>query len=411
MSLPQVAIVGMGGYAGHHRSALQRAVDAGLAVHAAQVAPPPDHEPFADELSRLAASGTRLYDSLRELLAAERGRLDLVCVPTGIPLHRVMTVAVLEAGCNVLVEKPAAGSIQDVDAMIRTRDASGAKALVGYQHLFRRSSHELKQWLLEGRFGRLLRVRGFGCWPRPPAYYARNAWAGELAFGDTWVLDGPHNNALAHSVNYMCFLAGAAAGVSARPASIRSELYRAKPIATADTVALRVATAEGVEVFFVVSHSTEENLQPGFAIDTDAAVIEMGFYGPATVHYKDGRADEQILTDENEAEARSVEGAIAHVTGDATVPVCSLEMARAQTLCACGSFESAPIRDLPTALHTDGPDGAIAIDGMTAAVCGAFDGAQLFSELGLDWAASGDEIDLTDYRYFPTFRDPTRTTA
>ncbi|SVC81084.1 uncharacterized protein METZ01_LOCUS333938, partial [marine metagenome] len=106
----------MGGYAAHHRSAVAGAVEGGRAEYIAQVAPPSDHEPFADELQALRDAGTAICNSLRELLAARRTELDLVCVPTGIPLHRPMTVTILEAGCNVLVEKPAAGCIQDVDA-------------------------------------------------------------------------------------------------------------------------------------------------------------------------------------------------------------------------------------------------------------------------------------------------------
>ncbi|MEK7737080.1 MAG: DUF3683 domain-containing protein, partial [Pseudomonadota bacterium] len=38
----------------------------------------------------------------------------------------------------------------------------------------------------------------------------------------------------------------------------------------ADTAAQRVHTAQGVEVFFAVSHVTEESLDPAYAADTDA---------------------------------------------------------------------------------------------------------------------------------------------
>ncbi|MBT6148544.1 MAG: hypothetical protein HOH74_24125, partial [Gemmatimonadetes bacterium] len=93
-----------------------------------------------------------------------------------------------------------------------------------------------------------------------------------------------------------------------------------------------------------------------------------------------------------------------------SAPVCELEVARAQTLCACGSFESSPVRELPTALQVEGPEGVIAIDGMTAAVQAAFAEGKSFHEMGLDWATAGDEIDLAEYDYFPTFRlDPMRS--
>ncbi len=403
-TIPSVAIVGMGGYANHHRNALRRAVDGGRAVHAAQVAPPSDLEAFADELREMHEAGIAIYDSLRELLAAERSKLDLVTVPTGIPLHRVMTTAILEAGCNVLVEKPAAGCIQDVDAMIRARDAARRHAFVGFQHIYRAATHELKAELLSGRFGTVERVRGFSCWPRPATYYERNGWAGELAAGDTWVLDGPHNNANAHSVNFLCFLAGSTASASALPVSIRAELYRAKPIRTADTVSIRVQTAEGVEVCFVASHSTEENVNPRFAVDTEYAVLEIGDDAAVTVAWRDERPDEELTSATQVLEASSVEGAIARVGGDASAPVCELDVARAQTLCASGSFESSPIHELPAMLQVEGPGGAVAIDGMSAAVQAAFAEGKNFGDLGLDWATAGAEIDLVGYDYFPTFR-------
>jgi len=228
-----VAIVGMGGFAGFHRRALASIVADGRAEHVAQVAPPPDHDLFADEIGALHESGVAVHDSLRQLLAAERQKVDLLCIPTGIPLHRPMVVATCEAGVNVLVEKPAVGSIQDVDAMITARDRGTIACAVGFQHLYQPSTRRLKRWLVEERFGRVLRIRGFGCWPRGDDYFSRNGWAGELALGDTWVLDGPHNNALAHSVNLMGFLAGTTVESSASPVAITAELYSTNPIRSA----------------------------------------------------------------------------------------------------------------------------------------------------------------------------------
>lgn len=394
----------MGGYARFHRHAVAAAGKAGDAQHIAQVAPPIDHEPFADDLTAMRDAGVAIHNSLRELLAAERGRLDLVCVPTGIPLHRVMTTTILEAGVNVLVEKPAAGSIQDVDAMIRARDAAQRQAFVGFQHIYRRSTQQLKQELISGRFGTLRSVRGSCCWPRPAAYYERNGWAGELAAGDTWVLDGPHNNANAHSVNLLCFLAGATQDRSATPVSLQAELYRAKPIHTADTVALRAQTAEGVEVFFAASHSVQENVNPAFTIDTDDARLLIADDGAVTACWHDDRADETVVDPDTVEEASSVAGAIARIGGDADAPVCDLEIARAQTLCACGSFESSAVRTIDPGLHVEGPDGTIAVDGMNAAVQQASAEGRLFSELGLDWAIPGELVDLSEYDYFPTYR-------
>ena len=112
----RIAIVGMGGFARTYLRDIEQVE--GLGRHVAQVAIEADQRNFSTEVQALADKGVRVFASLRQMLAACRNEIDLLCIPTGIPLHRVMTVAGLEADCHVLVEKPAPGSIQDVDAML-----------------------------------------------------------------------------------------------------------------------------------------------------------------------------------------------------------------------------------------------------------------------------------------------------
>lgn len=90
----------------------------------------------------------------------------------------------------------------------------------------------------------------------------------------------------------------------------------------------------------------------------------------------------------------------------ATTPHCSLEVARTQTLIACGSYESSAIHPLGEDLRCEGPKGEIAIRGMTDAVQDAFGQGVNFSELGLPWATPGETISLEGYDYFPSYRTP-----
>src|SRR5689334_9691660 len=55
------------------------------------------------------------YQEIEELLADETVDLVSVCLPTH--LHREVTIAALEAGKHVLVEKPIALTLRDADAM------------------------------------------------------------------------------------------------------------------------------------------------------------------------------------------------------------------------------------------------------------------------------------------------------
>ena len=82
---------------------------------------------------------------------------------------------------------------------------------------------------------------------------------------------------------------------------------------------------------------------------------------------------------------------------------CPIDITRAQSLCACGTFESSEIHDLSGDLLHEDP-GKVTVDGMTEAVMQAFEKAALFSELDIPWAKPGKTISLEGYRYFPTFR-------
>jgi predicted dehydrogenase len=401
--LPRIAVVGMGGYARTHLQAAADLEAAGLARQVAQVAIEADRQAFGDQLRALTRREVAVYGSLREMLAAMRRQIDVVVIPTGIALHRPMTEAALEAGCHVLVEKPAAGSIQDVDAMLAAQARSGRLCAVGYQHLGRDDVARVKEWVCSGRLGRVHQVRAAGCWPRDPAYYGRNAWAGRIAVGDAWVLDSPHQNALAHAVNLLCYLGCDRPGEALVPVTLQAELYRANEIESADTAVFRAASAEGVEIFFAVSHAVDRSIDPVVVIAGDRGVVELHYHGGGRAHWQEGGAEELpvlpgrgVLTDLCEV-----------IAGQRTRPVCPLAVARSQTLCVGGTFESSAVHRVPTEeCRVRSENGQVWVRGMTELVLRAGSEAALFSELGVPWAVAGERLDLTGYGYLPTWRVP-----
>lgn len=72
----------------------------------------------------------QVYSSQDELLANEA--LDVVAVLNVDEYHAESTIAALQAGCHVLLEKPAALAQSDYDAMRHARDAAGRQVMVGY---------------------------------------------------------------------------------------------------------------------------------------------------------------------------------------------------------------------------------------------------------------------------------------
>ncbi|MBE9517136.1 MAG: Gfo/Idh/MocA family oxidoreductase, partial [Bacteroidetes bacterium] len=70
-----------------------------------------------------ARYGIRAYTDVAEMVAKEQ--IDVVIICTPHPNHREPTIAALEAGANVLIEKPLASSLEDCDAMIEASDKCG----------------------------------------------------------------------------------------------------------------------------------------------------------------------------------------------------------------------------------------------------------------------------------------------
>ncbi|MEL7114804.1 MAG: Gfo/Idh/MocA family oxidoreductase [Pseudomonadota bacterium] len=90
-----------------------------------------DHDPeagkaYANEL------GVRGYGDWREMLEGERGQLDLVTVATPNATHFEITKAYLEAGFNVLCEKPMTMTVEEGEDIVRVAEASGKICAVNY---------------------------------------------------------------------------------------------------------------------------------------------------------------------------------------------------------------------------------------------------------------------------------------
>lgn len=264
MKTPAVGIIGVGGFAATHIESALRCSQRGMCALKAVVARLP-HDPAQREAEReeeLRRLGVRVYRSIEEMLAAERGRLDVVTVPLGIALHAPVSIAALKAGFHVLCEKPAAGSTADSRKMLEAQRNSERFLSIGYQHLLSPAIQELKRSAVRGRFGRLLEARTIVQWPRDCRYYTRNAWAGRLVIGGRPVLDSPMQNAAAHFLQNMLYVAGDSHDTAAWPAEIYAENYRANAIESADTQFARIVTDTAVTITFVASHAVRMNQPP-----------------------------------------------------------------------------------------------------------------------------------------------------
>lgn len=98
------------------------------------------------------------YGNWRQLL--ERTTCDVVIVAT---LHNSLaeiTAASIAAGCHVLVEKPAARRVAELEPVIEAAQAGGVLVRVGFNHRYHRALRKARALVDEGAIGELMFIRG-----------------------------------------------------------------------------------------------------------------------------------------------------------------------------------------------------------------------------------------------------------
>lgn len=392
-------IIGVSGFGATHYDDLMAEVEAGrMRVLGATVI---NQDEEAAKCAHLESLGCALFTDHRRMLARFRNRVDLCLVPTGIPLHAPMSIDAMRAGANVLVEKPVAATVQEVQAMASTEAVTGRFTAVAYQYLYAAETLTMKRLLTGGRLGSVHSVKFWGLWPRPDSYYARNGWAGRLRVGGTWVLDSPIANALSHQLNMAAFLAGSELPAPARPRSVQAELYRGRDIDSLDTACLRVETHDGPTLYGFVTHCSERNAGPELVARGERGTLRW-MPGRARVEYPDGTVEE-IPCDGAEAMRTRMLARVRERVRDRGAFVCDLANAGTHTLIVNGAHESSAIHTIDRGhiTRTPGEESIkTVIRGIDEVVLQAFAGERLFSEMEVPWARPGAVFALDGYRGF-----------
>jgi predicted dehydrogenase len=394
----RACIIGVSGYGQvHYNNLLLESEKGRVQIVAAAVI---NQEEEQEKCAKLRELGCELFRDYREMLAKYKNAAELCFIPTGIPLHAPMTIAALEAGMNVYLEKPAAATVQEVAAMREVETRTGGFVAVGYQSMYQPDALQMKDEILSGRLGTLKCIKCYALWPRNDNYYARNNWAGKLRCGESWVLDSPYNNALAHQLNMICFLAGTERNRSAELASVQAELYRGNDIESADTASIRIVTATGLSLYFIVTHCPEKLEHPLIVARGDKGELAWHFGDRLAFSYADGRVKSYPVGTSQEL----VFDALLARMKDRNAFVCDLPIAGTQTLCVNGSHQSSPVRKIDarfTRRIEAGEDSMrTVIDGVDDDIRKAFTEEKLLSEIGVPWASAAPVFSLKGYDRF-----------
>jgi len=265
-----VAVVGVHGHGASHVRTAEALAARGLARLCAVVDPRrPDRAPAP------------WFPTLGDLLSAPEPdvRPEVVVLSTPIHTHLPLARAAMEAGIDVLLEKPTAASLAEHAAVVEVAERTGRRCQVGFQSFGSHAVDAVVDLVADGEVGDVLGYGAVGTWVRTTGYWGRAAWAGRRRLDGRDVVDGVVTNPLAHAVATM--LRVGSARTSADVAHVVVDLHRANPIEADDTSSLRVVGTDGARFGAGLTLCAPER--------TPARVLVLGTEGEISFEYEHDR--------------------------------------------------------------------------------------------------------------------------
>lgn len=208
----RIGIIGTGGIADAHINGYLAFADDCQIVALADVV----EGKAAQKADAFDLTGVAAFDDPLEMIAA--GRLDIVSIATPPSTHAALAIAALDAGINVLVEKPMAPSLEECDAMLAAEKRSGKMLSVVAQNRFRDDLATLKEVVDSGLLGSISHVRVDSAWWRGLPYY-------DLWWRGTWEKEGGGctlNHAI-HHIDLLLWLLGSPSEITAMLANAQHD--------------------------------------------------------------------------------------------------------------------------------------------------------------------------------------------
>ncbi|MEO8495332.1 MAG: Gfo/Idh/MocA family oxidoreductase [Planctomycetota bacterium] len=156
----------------------------------------------------------RAYGSVREMIDAELAlpadrRIDFVSIATPNFTHFEIAKAALEAGFNVLCDKPMTTSVADAEELVRIVERTGAVFALTHNYTGYPMIRQAREMVAGGELGEIQAVRanymqGWLCGMKPEPNPTRGAWktdpakAGSGSLGDVGT----------HAFNLVCYVTG-----------------------------------------------------------------------------------------------------------------------------------------------------------------------------------------------------------
>ena len=141
------------------------------------------------------------FTDYKEMLENEKP--ELVAIATESGKHAQIALDCLDAGCNVIIEKPIALSLEDADKIIEKAKEKDLVVCANHQNRFNKSIQKIRQAVESGEFGKMLYGTAHIRWNRGQDYYTQAPWRG------TWAQDGGAlMNQCIHNIDLLRWMMG-----------------------------------------------------------------------------------------------------------------------------------------------------------------------------------------------------------
>ena len=167
-------IIGCGMIAGWHANAIK-------AVDGAELVGVTDNYPEG-AISFAQKYGVKVFETTELLL--ESKDIDVICICTPSGLHASQAIIAANAKKHIVVEKPMALNLTEVDEVIQAVESNNVKMEIISQLRFSPAVKKLKEAVDSGVLGRIVTGDIYMKFFRSQEYYNKGGWRG------TWAMDG-----------------------------------------------------------------------------------------------------------------------------------------------------------------------------------------------------------------------------
>ena len=173
------ALIGCGRIATNHVTA---AVNNNLEIVAVCDVVPEKMEAILEKHNLADDKSIKRYTDYKKKL--EENDLELVSIATESGKHAAIALDAIEAGVNVIIEKPMAMNMADAEEIIKRAVEKHVKVSACHQNRFNVAIQEVRKAIEGNRFGKLSHASINVRWNRNKGYYDQAPWRG------TWEEDG-----------------------------------------------------------------------------------------------------------------------------------------------------------------------------------------------------------------------------